>query len=561
MQSAPPPGAIRPVGTQDRSQTPPEDPAKPAIDPKTGRPVLPDAQRQADIDKVDPLNRTADPTGQNDYSLTDRTLPAASPQATASAPPIPGSVAESNASPYSFLNRSGNGGETADESQNQNPGAGLGTGDYIGPAVLTRSYTLSRPMVSRQIRWKISLGYNRSIEWGQVPVAATPAAGNSSDVTPPTSLASVTTQSGAISWGIDGRHLWRHDQIGLNYQGNSSSYKSTTSLSGTNQMLNLDYSHAFSRRLSVQFVESLVTLSQNYTLENPALPPGSSVANINLATSPALQIFDSVRQSSSTASLTYQKSARTSLNLSISNFMVDRTGYNLIGSTGHQAGMDINYRLTRKTTVGAYYAYTSYRYSHDVSDSNAHGLGAIFSYAIDRRTQIRLRAGASQLETLGYAIVTLPPDLARFLGQASTVVDSYSSRWLSDISAEFVRDLQRSRSLSIAYARGLSPGNGLILASIQETMSAGYSARVLRRIPVSAGFVYSSLMATSQKNLNDYRSQTVYLSVSRDLGHGIAFNIRTDYRRFDIGGNPLLQKDTRISAGFTWSPPDNTVRF
>jgi hypothetical protein len=231
------------------------------------------------------------------------------------------------------------------------------------------------------------------------------------------------------------------------------------------------------------------------------------------------------------------------------------------GTVGRQAGADVNYRLSRRTTVGLYYSFTNYAYSHHISQADSHGVGAIYSYALNRGTQLRTRFGATHQETLGYATVALDPALAAILGQSSTIINSYSQRWISDISVELVRDFRRSRTASLAYARGQSPGNGVLLTSVQETYSAGYVTSFFRRrLPINVGFDRTSLTSSSQ-NFGAFTSETAYAGTSRALGHGANATLRFDYRRYQINDSPLSQHEFRFSLGLTWSPPGELLRF
>jgi len=308
-------------------------------------------------------------------------------------------------------------------------------------------------------------------------------------------------------------------------------------------------------------VQSLQDLSQNYSLENPTLETGSSIANINLATSPNVQLLNSVtRQSTSSASMTFQQTSRVSYNLSASYFIIGRTQG--VGMTGHQFGGDVNYRLTRKTTAGAYFSSTNYLYSHNISSSDSYSAGMIYSYAIDKSTQLRTRFGGTRIASLAYETLPLPPQLAAILGTGDTIVNASSLNWTYDVSAELVRDFRRSRTASLAYAHGEAPGNGVLLASVQETISAGYSMSLFRRkVPVSMGVVYSSLESTLQGSLGYFKSETLYWGVSRVLTRTTNATLRVDYRRYDLSGTPVAEHDLRISVGLTWTPPDNTVRF
>ncbi len=285
-----------PSGVNSLAQEQPDDEdASPVpIDPKTKLPLTPAQIREREIDKYDPMKPLPDTTTP-ESTLTDRELPAGAtpPETTdpnSAAAPLPGSVAASNAAATKSSGSSGPapGSDSAD------------SGDYSGPAVLTRSYTLARPMESQQIKWKLSVGVSFSYDLGQTGAQ-----------NPNGTFVSNSTYGESLSWGLSGRHVWKLDQLGVSYSANYSGYSGNGGLSGMNNALNLDYSHVVSHKLSVQVVESLQLLSQNYSLENPTLAPGSSEANINLSTSPNLQILgNTVRQSNTSVSATYTPSSR-----------------------------------------------------------------------------------------------------------------------------------------------------------------------------------------------------------------------------------------------------------
>jgi hypothetical protein len=331
-------------------------------------------------------------------------------------------------------------------------------------------------------------------------------------------------------------------------------------MNGANQNLNLDYAHVLSRRISFQVVEAVQDLSQNYSYENPTLQPGNSVANIDLATSPNIQLLNSkTRQSSSSASITFVQTPRISYNVSTAYFIIGRTEG--VGMHGLQYSGDVNYRWTHKATVGAYYSFTDYLYSHNISTSDAHNIGLIYSYAINRNTQIQTRLGVTRIENLAYEAVPLPPVLQQLLGQASVVINAYSVRSTSDISMQLVHDFRRLRTASIAYAHGQSPGNGVLLTSIQQTLSAGFTANLMhRKLQVSLGGIYSSVTSTASGDIGFYKSETYYVSTSRPLGRGVSASFRVNYERYNLSSSPLSQDSIRLSFGFAWSPPESVLR-
>ena len=539
-----------PAPADDQPQPATPKPAAPAINPKTGLPYTAEELREKEIDKYDPLKRTPDTTtpAANGAAtpLTDRKQPDIATEPAAKGAPLPGSIAADQAAAASGSKKSQ---DSAQGSSQDSDTPEEGDSSYSGPAVLTRSYTLSRPMDSTPIKWSGSLGLNYSWDDGQAPGV----------VNGVTGFVSAKASAAGFNWNIAGRHHFKRDQLGLSYAGNISKYfaqNAFSNLSGVNNNLNLDYSHIFSRRLQFHLVESGQQLSQNYPLENPALQPGSSVANINLATSPTIQLLNNtVHQSSTQAGVTYRQTARLSYDGSLSYFIVGQTAPGLTGMRGQQYGGDLNYRLTSRTTVGAYYSYTDYNYSHDISHSTSNGAGLIYSYAMNRHTQLRTRFGLSQIRSRAYETITLPPSLAAILGQSVSLVNASSSFSTTDVSVQLIRDFGRSRTASLAFARGESPGNGLLLTSVQETATAGYtSALFRRRVPINVGATYTTLTATLQANLGNVRSETVFFGTSRPLGHHLSSNFSANYGRYSINGTSLTQHYLTLSIGLGWSP-------
>lgn len=539
-QQTPTPVIIVPPADDSTPAPAADDTPAPVVDQKTKLPLTPAEQRDREIDKYDPL-KPADSTTSDANPLSDRELPtgpasAKQPANTGADAPLPGSIAASNGAAAGTVS-----------SRSLSPD----TADYSGPAVLTRAYTLSRPIDSQQVKWTLGLGLTWSDDIGQ-----------NGTVNAQGTYVSSRTVGYGVNWSLSGRHNWKFDNLGVAYSANYSDYSGANALTGLNSSLNLDFTHIVSRKLSLHAVESLQLLSQNYALENPTLAAGSSLANINLATSPNLQILDnSVRQSGSTLSLTYHESNRLSYDLSGSYFVIGRSGQNFIGTFGYQLSSDVNYRLTPKATLGGFVSYSDYRYSHNVETSDSLGGGGIFSYSLSRSTQVRTRFGATRIESLGYASVPLPLELAAILGQAVATINAYTLRWTSDVSVQLVRDFRRNRTGSISYTHGEAPGNGVLLTSTQQAISASYAARLLRRFPASVSAVYSSLNSISQGNIGYYNSETYSFAISRDIRKGLNSSFHIDYRRYSISNSPLLQHDLRITVGLTWSPPENSLRF
>ena len=517
----------------------------PAVPLNGQLPLTPDEKRQQEIDKYDPRN-PMNPAKQplpGEQGATSAPNPTPNRKASQTNPnnqettPLPGSVAESNQQMTTRANPPADGpdvvtGESTSDQQN-----------YAGPAVLSRSYTISRPMDSKEVKWQWSVNSSESWQNGLVNVGANGQANTSG---------SSFSENTSISVG--GRHLWKRDEIGLNYTASYSRYFASNAYNGTNQALSLDYQHYFSRHLSFNVVESGSIVSQNYSLENPLTAPGVTVANLDLSASPSSQVLDQkVRQFMTQVSLTWQKSARLSFDFSSGFFAVDRGGTYAGSNVGYQSQADVNYRYTRKGTVGAYYSHTSYVYSQRANVSDSHTVGLIYSYALNRTTQLRLRAGVAFLETTNLTLVAIDPAFAALVGP-SGVADIYQRHTTTDLSGQFVKDFSRKKSANISYAHGIAPGNGLILTSIQEVISGGFSAVMFRNYSLTLSGGRSTLTSAGAGNTGSYTSEYAGIGISRQLRRGPSASFSVNYQTYAITNQPGIQHQFRITSGLSWGP-------
>ena len=420
--------------------------------------------------------------------------------------------------------------------------------EYNGPAVLSRSYSVSRPLIPRQVKWAESVG-----------VALSYSSGALETVNANGTLSSPVLLGTMVNWSISGRHYFRHDQIGVNYTGNYSQYAAgPTGYNGTNNTLAVDYTHFLGRRVSLNVTGVGLILSQNFALDNATVGPDTTVANINLASSPNIQITDyGVKQFSTQIDVTWQKSSRLSFDGGVSYFAVVRDGPGLLGMTGEQGRGDMNYRLTRQMTVGAYYSYSYYLFPTGFGTTDTNTVGGIFSYAFTSTMQVRLRGGVSYVNSREFQRVTIAPEIAVLLGQGSGLVDAYTKIATSDISAQFVKDFRGGKTASVAYAHGISPGNEYFQASQQQSMSATFGMRLFRRYTLQAGVGRDTLTAVGVPLavLGSYASEYGRISLARTLPRGVSLNFGAEFRHYLVSDSAILENQLRLTSGLTWGPP------
>ena len=266
-----------------------------------------------------------------------------------------------------------------------------------------------------------------------------------------------------VNWSLAGRHYFQRDMVSVNYTGNISEYSGVGAYSGSNQNLGVTYSHVLSRRLTLNLSGAGSILSQNSVLENQPVGP-ETIANINIASSPNIQIFDVGTKQFSIAGGPHLAADQPPL-IQYGHFIfwIDRDSALLLGVTGQQARGDVNYRLTRKTTVGAYYSFNHYLYPHGFGNSATNTAGLIYSYAFNRTTQLRFRGGLSEVQSLGLETVPINPAIAQLLGESTGVIDSYTTyrttRFLGTVRQGFPR--RQEDGFSCLCARNIAGQRGV----------------------------------------------------------------------------------------------------
>ncbi len=505
----------------------PTDKTNPVYKPKR----TPEEEYQDKIRQYDPL-ATEDQSGQNSTNTSGSQRPLATAPAGRGAEPAGMALPGPSIGPD-------------DSDAEEQPG-------YAGPAVLSRSYTLMRPSFPKEEKITPVLGTDAIYDSGIAGVVI-----NSQGVP------SVPGSTGGdFYWGVSGRHYFHHDQLGISYMGIMQYYSQATAASGVSQTLSLDYTHAFSRRLSLTLVEMGADYTMNnFPIGNPVIAPTQTIGSTAIVPTPNTQILNAgFKTFTSSADVTYQATARLSFNGGGSWFGVQEQGLNLPGAAGEQGRGDVMYRLTRRTTAGFAWSYNQYVYPQGLGQSTFNTFDGVYSWALSRSVQIHLRGGMSRLNNSGLTSETLPPSIAAILGVTSVTMAYRQLSWVTDFSGQISKDFRRGRSGNLSYSRGIIPGNGLFLTSIDQNVTGGASLVMFRRFNISAGNGYDSLTAPGQ-NLGSYRSYFAYFGVSRRVTRDINSNFRFDYRRYLITGSSLLQNEFRVSLGFSWSPTEGLSRL
>ena len=356
-----------------------------------------------------------------------------------------------------------------------------------------------------------------------------------------------------VGFGVIGSKSWVHDKLSLEYRGVYRDYTNHTYFSGTDQFLNLAYSHQLARHITLDLKETagIVSLANG---EFAYLP----LTNTDQFAVPANELFDNPTEfSQSSVNLIWQKTARLSFGFGGEGFIVRRRSLALAGLNGYSARANAAYRVTRRQTLSASYNYTQFDFQQRFGDARMHTATLGYSLGLSRKWDFSMQAGGIRVETSGLTQVLLDPAIAAIVGQPSAVVTFSNVTYVPMIEARLIRRYNRS-SVTLGYALGVTPGDGVYLTSRQNVGSAGYSYAGYRRLTVGMDASYGTMTALGQ-TLGQFKSFQAGVGTTYKLGRALHLEMRYDYRHYTTQNSFYLKNSNRVSIGLAFSPGDTPL--
>jgi hypothetical protein len=418
---------------------------------------------------------------------------------------------------------------------------------YGGPAVLTRGQAPAA-MSASQIDFRPFLSLSGGYDTGLNGVGVDP---NGKPV-------NQSSYGMEASGGVSGLHSWKFTKVGLDYRANINHYFGRSFYDGTSQSLLLGITHQVTRHILLQ-INNNAGLSSGST--NQLSLPQTVPFDPSTTYVPTNDFFDNrTLFFSSQASLQIQKSTRMSYSFGIDAFATRRRSSALYGVKGAGARGDLQYRLSRRSTIGAGYTYTHYSFAHIFSSTDLHSVVGSYALRVSRAAELSATVGATQYETKFIQTVPIDPAIAALIGLTSAREISYTKKWIPSTSARISYTMKRG----VAYVNGgrsVTPGNGLFLTSTSTSVGAGYAYTALKRWSANAAATYNR--SDSLGNfLGAYGGYQVTASLSRQimrLTHGVLSINARKYDSPDFKNYNKWSYGVRLGLGFT--PGDIPLRL
>ena len=420
-------------------------------------------------------------------------------------------------------------------------------GQYAGPAILSRGDAPSS-MSGAQVNFRPFVEVLGIYDTGLAGVA----------VNPNGDLGNAASEGVELGWGVSGTHSWRHTEIGLDYHGDIRHYSAATYYDSTDQALLLGIKHQFTRHISVSLRNSAGMFSYGGSFsglpQTVRFDPSQSFI-------PVTDFFDNrTIYASSMADMVIQKSSRLSFSFGGGGFLNRRRSTALYGVVGAVANADVQYRLTRRTTIGAEYSYNHYSFNRIFSSTDTNGGAATYAVQLSRRWEFTGFGGATRVETKFIQNVPLDPAIAAILGVSSGLRVIYSIRTIPVLSAR----LSRTFSRGVFYLNGghtVTPGNGLFLTTSATSAGGGYTYTGLRRWSFNASVGYDNNKSIGNiigKYTDTIGTVTASRQITRSF-HAIASFSGREYGSGDFAKYNRVIYSASLGVGF--APGDVPIRI
>jgi hypothetical protein len=354
-----------------------------------------------------------------------------------------------------------------------------------------------------------------------------------------------------LSFGAYTYHVWKHTTLGLDYRGDLRHY-SASYWDGTDDFLALILTHRPTKRATF----TLRNQAGIYSFNNNTLSSPVGFLDPNYLQLPQNDIYDNrVIYAGASGDLTYRLSSRLSFSLGGQGSLVRREASALYGMTGAVARGDLEYRVSRHSTLGADYRFTYFDYTRGFGNTAIQSIGFNYSTQLSREVQLSARIGGARLTSNSLTEVALSPALAALLGESVAVQAAYILNYVPDMQVR-LSDTFRHSQFTLEYLNEVTPGNGVYLTSRNNSGNAYYSYSGVRHWNFGVNGSYGRLSALVQ-TVGAYTAYGAGVGATRDLGRGLHTVLRMDARHYEIATSTMFaHTEYRASLGLNFSPGD-----
>jgi hypothetical protein len=358
-----------------------------------------------------------------------------------------------------------------------------------------------------------------------------------------------------LSGGLTGARTWKKTTLEADYLGSFEHYAKARDNDGYSHSLLATLTRELTPRSTLILRESAGVFSRSYGLPGMLLPFDSSTHF-----APSTSLFDrKVAQFNTQADLVINATDRLSFSMGIDGGLTRRWSTALYGVASGGAKGDVQYRVSRRSTVGAAYNFTYFKYRGVPSDTAMHGISGTYAIRLTRRLEFSASGGVLRVDSSLRQTVALDPTLAAVLGTPAIAFATNQVTYVPNINARISRTFRRA-TLSASGGRTVTSGNGLFLTSVTTDVLGDYTYTGLRRWSLGIQAGYSSSKSIGHV-AGTYGSLIASFSASRRLARYLHATASFEACRYDSNSFKRYNRlDYTARLGFAFAPGDSPLR-
>jgi hypothetical protein len=254
----------------------------------------------------------------------------------------------------------------------------------------------------------------------------------------------------------------------------------------------------------------------------------------------------------------YRASMKWTVSVGGGGFLVRRDSNTLVGTEGATAWAVAGYSPDQRSQIQLYYSFSDFIYRNMFGGNQVHRAMIGYGRQLSEKTMFRVYAGAGFFHSTFLGVVHLDPALAALLGYSGA---SYIVRDVNSMGATggaILSHTFRYTQAALNYTRGVTPGDGLLLASRRDSISA--LASIPTRTRLSMGAVVNFTRASGLLQSAITKNWTGSVSAGYRLGAGFSLTASGGYRLYQFP-NQFDQRSRVFSVGLAWYPSDFPFAF
>jgi hypothetical protein len=212
--------------------------------------------------------------------------------------------------------------------------------------------------------------------------------------------------------------------------------------------------------------------------------------------------------------------------------------------------------MNRRNTIGAIYNFIHYDYPKAFGEANIHVAMGFWQYDINKFWNFEVQAGAFVADSAGTESVPAAPIVQQLLGVTS-ITEAFS-RVVTLPNAQLrLTGRTGNSSLTLSAYRGAGAGNGVTLASSQQSAALLYSYVFSKRLTFGLSATYSGAVGLSD---SADRFSILYggFNVEYHANRSFVYTLRGQYRKAEINGviADFVKNAFQIGLGVGWNMRD-----